>query len=911
MGNQCEYEIGGACVTPNGLPGVYNGECTGFTPDCIAGRQPFITGRQANFSTRHPLLWGMQYGVGWLMNLSSRQTGMEIGINANGCIVFADGSEQCSASSGLGSPNYNSGWTAINAGESIVLTHDLNTLNTLVYMEFRNGGNIHQSFYGGTAGFDQFGAGWSDKSTTEITVYRQSEDSLALEVLVLMWDLDGASSGGGSLPPCVEGQMLQYNSGAWECVFPPSGSSLWSGSSPGDIYYDQGDVGIGYATPDSIFHIVEDVDSNRRWRPQVIVQRDYTNDHDLGLRFKTTISSGDDKNLDIFYRHGGGDEGAYIDLNTLNQPDEAYDPSGAEISVRASGNVGIGTSNPQARLTVNNTGYAIRLEREGQLDWGIHQANLATPGLGIRNDASPVYRLFITDDGNTGIGTNTPDGKLNIYTGNAGGVSPNVNWDDLVIESDGIAGITILTPNTAAPAIAFGDSNSNVAGRILYEHASDLMTFRTGGVDNMYINNIGDVGIGTVPDNGVNLHIHEGTGPSRFKMTSAIGGWEILTIDSFMIMDTVQGNIGLAINSQGNLGLKNVGTPLEALHVGGNILTVATSDTFIKIASPDGNLGAINLYDYLLNEKWSLGKDTVDNFFIGEPRGSRLVIEPGGNVGISINEPQSRLHINDSGTAGGITLSNDYENFQMFFEEGDKGDFHISYDGTGGKDVIFQNNGNILLANNTIGVVGIGTDNPYAMLDVQGDYVRFEDPNGNAETWFPFGDGEVYITGHRDGVGDGDINLRSWGSTGGYSIKMVIKGDTGNVGIGTAAPGSKLDVAGSARVSGSIEFDGELLPDGVTCTNGDVLVRAGIDDWDCASGIGVDTNAQTICPDNEFLDGDGQCLTAGEIVAGASIAWNCQTTLGSNCPVGSVIRSITEDGNGIITQMECCTLSLS
>ena len=45
-----------------------------------------------------------------------------------------------------------------------------------------------------------------------------------------------------------------------------------------------------------------------------------------------------------------------------------------------------------------------------------------------------------------------------------------------------------------------------------------------------------------------------------------------------------------------------------------------------------------------------------------------------------------------------------------------------------------------------------------------------------------------------------------------------------------------LEVLGTyASVSGNFSFSGEIMPDGSTCSNGQVLKRTGANDWDCAS----------------------------------------------------------------------------
>src|SRR3990167_2173951 len=47
----------------------------------------------------------------------------------------------------------------------------------------------------------------------------------------------------------------------------------------------------------------------------------------------------------------------------------------------------------------------------------------------------------------------------------------------------------------------------------------------------------------------------------------------------------------------------------------------------------------------------------------------------------------------------------------------------------------------------------------------------------------------------------------------------------------------------------NFRFDGEIQPDGLTCSNGEILKKTGVNDWDCASdatGAGGGSNWQFI-----------------------------------------------------------------
>jgi hypothetical protein len=68
-------------------------------------------------------------------------------------------------------------------------------------------------------------------------------------------------------------------------------------------------------------------------------------------------------------------------------------------------------------------------------------------------------------------------GSLGIYTGDSGVASAWGGADDLVIENDSSAGISILTPNTDNGAIVFGDPDNNLRFRMQYTHSADVFQF--------------------------------------------------------------------------------------------------------------------------------------------------------------------------------------------------------------------------------------------------------------------------------------------------------------------------------------------------------------------------------------------------------------------------------------------------
>ena len=138
------------------------------------------------------------------------------------------------------------------------------------------------------------------------------------------------------------------------------------------------------------------------------------------------------------------------------------------------------TANATDRLLV--VGNAIDADNDGTVD------------VGERSDA-----FVILKNGNTGIGTSTPQRTLHVATG-LSGVTPFAGAP-LVVESSGDAYQHFLTPNTLAATgagLLFGTPAGAIRGGIIYSPLAEKLDFRTGGnTVRMTLTNVGNLGIGT------------------------------------------------------------------------------------------------------------------------------------------------------------------------------------------------------------------------------------------------------------------------------------------------------------------------------------------------------------------------------------------------------------------------------
>ena len=117
---------------------------------------------------------------------------------------------------------------------------------------------------------------------------------------------------------------------------------------------------------------------------------------------------------------------------------------------------------------------------------------------------SPIY----TDGTSIGIGIAAPLGKLHISTGASGQGTPYSAANELVIEDNADAGLSILTPSGNVGRILFGDeSNASIAG-FIYSHVTDALSIWANNASRINIASTGNVGIGATASTSANLLVN-------------------------------------------------------------------------------------------------------------------------------------------------------------------------------------------------------------------------------------------------------------------------------------------------------------------------------------------------------------------------------------------------------------------
>jgi hypothetical protein len=509
------------------------------------------------------------------------------------------------------------------------------------------------------------------------------------------------------------------------------------------------------------------------------------------------------------------------------------------LNATTNGNVGIGTTTPRSKLEVFNSATSQIILSTGNAqasyrDWAFNVGGDVAGGLSIQVGSSagtsPVAtvntKMFISSAGNVGIGTVSPSSQLDIF-GTTAGLQLSYDANDygrFTVASDGALTLS---------GVSGGGALTNIARYSTSQINMDVPTS---------FNSAGDVSMA------YDLYLSNQT-------ASAIKSDGPLTIQSGEAFENL--NLTLKASGQGNLIVQSKNIWADGTNVG--IGTTAPS-AFLNIRA--------NGYQNLIG----LGGSQVDNigYFsfwsnsspnqqltIGGLDGIRFLTGPhtsptemmrlsgSGNVGIGTTNPTlAKLDVNQSsGISPGSAIKFGAQGFLV------SPSTIISHNGywTGSAWANVSNatsayldlNGDIALRTavatagapnwetrltilNSNGNVGIGTANPGARLELQasaatGDLFKIRNSSGV----------EVITIDNSSGIVTPKLDLISaFGST----VRLHTNGNSylagGRLGIGTTNPGRTLHVAGSARITSSIE----VTDDRTLCTaiaSGDIELKVG------------------------------------------------------------------------------------
>ncbi len=484
--------------------------------------------------------------------------------------------------------------------------------------------------------------------------------------------------------------------------------------------------------------------------------------------------------------------------------------SGAATSsifrVNANGNVGIGTTTPGYKLHVKSASdiqFALDVDSGGRYTSQYFLNNGSTRAVNFWDETSNNLTIGTSHSGADLIfnrGLNAAAMTISGTTGNVG-IGTTTPSTKLSVAGQGFFETSTETPvgsGTPGPGIRIGYLTSGDYGYITSSNsgvAAKNLVLQPGGTGNVGINQ-------TVPldllhiagDNIATIRLQNTiSGGKTYQIGSAISG---VSNAGFQIYNVTNSRSEMVIDTNGNVGIGTT-APGGKLSVSGG---AAIGSSYATTAVSDGNLivsGSLGIGTTTPGSKL----DIWGNLNVATGTTPALFVNTAtGNVGIGVINPGKPLDVTGDIRASGNLLAGGGNAY--LFNGGvrlgnSSGEIDLSANdmiygpNAGTTNHIFKIGGNEIARINSTGI-GIGTTTPgaklHALSTTEQLRLGYDASNYNSFTVGSTGSLTVAAVGTNP-----NITLTPGGT--GYTIL------NGNVGIGTTAPGQKLDVAGNINVS--------------------------------------------------------------------------------------------------------------
>jgi len=495
-------------------------------------------------------------------------------------------------------------------------------------------------------------------------------------------------------------------------------------------------------------------------------------------------------------------------LTTANSQSNLYllNLTRTSTSLITAGSVGIGTASPSAKLEINSDAtlpiIRARYNSTYYTDYDSNGINFVGSGqnFDIRDNGTTL--LYLKSGGNVGIGTASPSEKLHVV-GNVrieGDLTVNGSYTQIDTDVNTTEQWNVTNDGTG-PAVTINQTG-----------AQDIMDVQDDGTSVFYIQDGGNVGIGTTdPTSKLHVNIPGNTVAFRASRNDGTDGDLEISFGSALTAynSKASGHRWLENGSEkmrlngGKLGI-GTASPLVELDVRGTtIITNQSGSNYnenLRLPQATSGYASIALGGTIASggtssAQWTILKyPTSNNFAIRNNNSDLLYIQTGGNVGIGITNPNSKLHVSDSTD---ISMSSGAAG--QFAIEGNGYTGAIALDATAMH--IYHNSSNraLVLGTNETAAITIHKSNQSLDFNAYGSgtftgtaaYALAVDSSGNVI--------ETSVQGSPTG-GSGTGNYLAKWETSSTLTDSPIYDNGNNIGIGTTSPNSKLHVNGNVTI---------------------------------------------------------------------------------------------------------------
>ena len=582
--------------------------------------------------------------------------------------------------------------------------------------------------------------------------------------------------------------------------------SLSAGAAEKVRITSSGNVGIGTTSPSSLLHL-------QSASSPALQIKDTTNN----VTFKAYAQ---DSNSHLA---NTSNHDLFIDTNNISR-----------ITVKAGGNVGIGTTSPTAPLTVKSNSVSsqssgIVLQANGSTDDIIRMGEKSTNGGRLHMLDGGVEKIaFYTDGtdnhisaGNVGIGTNSPSAKLHIDVPTednqpAFKITKVSDSGENAMEvyhgtSSALRGIADFTNSLGSVMFLRGDGNVGIGTT---SPGTNLDVVRSG---NSYIQtrrtNASATTLKLGSETGVNVIVSRDEGTGNQPLAFLTGVSERMRIDS-------SGNVGIGTTSPGAGYAYDIKLDIVAPQLGGIPLrlvrdsSVTNYGAMLALAAKNSNSeivtygaitgGIVDSTDG--SEDGYVSIRTIKNGTEAE----KVRVDEDGNVGIGTTTPSQKLHVtgnvrvtgayydsnNSAGTSGQVLSSTGTGTDWVDAASGGIG-------GSGTVNYIPKWSNSSTLTNS--GIVETSTlttiNNDSFEYDYSGTtYLNIDGTTGTFLLGQPSTANRVYIHGIQSHLRFYTDNVKA----GEFDSNQNFIVNNGNVGIGEVNPAQKLHVIGNSEITGDI-----------------------------------------------------------------------------------------------------------